>query len=432
MSAVAVAAGENKEEGPEVTIRVTRTGKTFYVKPSPETCLPALADGETIRPDGPRGLKLVRSLPKRLRSMSLCGHHDIFGRGSHFDEVKHIDPFNLIHYLSLQGHAKPPFCAHPHLGLHVASVSIMGQAIWPWDNVNGFEKEHLLPGGIYAVNSGRGCVHDESEQPPFSVLKNTRASFDPSDASGSHVVDHQRTEWIQLWWVGNDLDADLPPVESQIYGPDKVPLVVLDSGLAVRFLAGTLPGFDVVGPMKSQGSHEMVMLHCRLQTGARHTLKIPAHLNGFLFLLENSMTVAGVADGDACVQDLAMGDMRMLLLPPGGTDLELRCSDGVPYAEFFIGMGQPHRKPHAKYCGYGGGLVHRSPELVNAAMEVYEADPKNFGSPNAAASLDWSRYRLIPGFNSAGGDMMERPTDTIARFARTEEVEGISKTSPGE
>ena len=46
---------------------------------------------------------------------------------------------------------------------------------------------------------------------------------------------------------------------------------------------------------------------------------------------------------------------------------------------------------------YGGGLVHRSVEAVEAAMASYEAAPERFGLPEAAQPVDWSRFKFVPG-----------------------------------
>jgi hypothetical protein len=57
---------------------------------------------------------------------------------------------------------------------------------------------------------------------------------------------------------------------------------------------------------------------------------------------------------------------------------------------------------------------------VQAAMDEYEADPKNFGrraAKDTAKDVDMSGYRLVPGFQSDGGEMMERPPEALARFA---------------
>ena len=70
----------------------------------------------------------------------------------------------------------PPFCAHPHCGASIASILLQGSAVRPWDNVQGDEPELLLPGGIYHVDTGAGCVHDEPVE-PIALRQVTRPGF---------------------------------------------------------------------------------------------------------------------------------------------------------------------------------------------------------------------------------------------------------------
>lgn len=61
--------------------------------------------------------------------------------------------------------------------------------------------------------------------------------------------------------------------------------------------------------------------------------------------------------------------------------------------------------------GYGGALLEATPEAVRAKMQVYAADPQNFGRlPEAAAladlSADLKGYEMIEGFQDNGDDLM--------------------------
>ena len=76
--------------------------------------------------------------------------------------------------------------------------------------------------------------------------------------------------------------------------------------------------------------------------------------------------------------------------------------------------------PFHPVMGYGGGLIHRSVDEAMAAMAEYEADPLGYGraaaGAAAAAAVDTSGYELVGGFQSDGGEMMERPAGVTARF----------------
>ena len=136
----------------------------------------------------------VTSLKKGSFATSLVGARDIYGRGSHFPEVTHADPFILVHFVETAMRIKPPFCAHPHMGTEVATVLLRGEEVWPWDNLKGFEKTKLHAGGIYLCSTGRGIVHDESEQPPFPDRRVMQASFDPESASGNCATQRATTD----------------------------------------------------------------------------------------------------------------------------------------------------------------------------------------------------------------------------------------------
>ena len=75
-------------------------GKRFgYVEPA-ETCLPpAGADAAAVRSDGARAAVRVATLAAGSFGTTLVGARDIRGRGSHFDEVSHADPFILVHFI---------------------------------------------------------------------------------------------------------------------------------------------------------------------------------------------------------------------------------------------------------------------------------------------------------------------------------------------
>ena len=142
----------------------------LLVADASQLALPPLAPGEEVRASGPRAAEPLAEPLQPMRPGSLTfglfGCHDIRGRGSHVSACPHADPFILCTAAVMPPGAKPPFCAHPHCGASVASLLFKGGAITPWDNVQGFEREKLLPGGVYHVDTGAGCVHDE----PIEVL----------------------------------------------------------------------------------------------------------------------------------------------------------------------------------------------------------------------------------------------------------------------
>ena len=339
----------------------------------------------------------VEPVPLKMGFLhKLFGAHDIRGRGSDVPGCAHADPFFLCDAVRLPRHAKPPFCAHPHSGAGVISLLFRAACtVRPWDNVQGAEAEPLRAGGIYHVDTGAGCVHDE----PFDPLSSGETFGGRFDEQGPPIPADGDASWLaQLWYDALPEDENAPPrpVSSAVGRPEDVP-VVRDEGLAVRVLVGSYGG--VTGPVTA--ALPLVILHGRVD-GAATLASLPPGHNGFIWVLDGALTAGGAT--------LTYGERGLGLLPPGGDRLRL---EGA--AEFFVGLGPPRRVPHYKYVGYGGGFVSRSVAGVEAAMSEYERDPRAFGRTTAAApSTD--HLNLVGGFQDDDGPMMERPAETVARF----------------
>ena len=359
--------------------------------PRDDDAAPAAATGDRrcVPPSEPVPLKMG-FLHK------LFGAHDIRGRGSDVPGCAHADPFFLCDAVRLPRHAKPPFCAHPHSGAGVISLLFRAAStVRPWDNVQGAEAEPLRAGGLYHVDTGAGCVHDE----PFDPLSSGETFGGRFDEQGAPVPADGDASWLaQLWYdaLPEDEGAPVRPVSSSVGRPEDVPVVCAD-GLSVRVLVGEYGG--AIGPVMA--ALPLLILHGRVD-GAATLGPLPPGHNGFIWVLDGTLAAGGTT--------LTYGERGLGLLPPGGDRLRL---DGS--AEFFVGLGPPRRVPHYKYVGYGGGFVSRSVAGVEAAMGAYERDPRAFGRTTAAApSTD--HLDLVGGFQDDGGPMMERPAETVARF----------------
>ena len=81
---------------------------------------------------------------------------------------------------------------------------------------------------------------------------------------------------------------------------------------------------------------------------------------------------------------------------------------------FVLGVGVPHSSGFAKLLGYGGALLEATPDAVRAKMQVYAANPQEFGRPVAMATdetlpdlkADLAGYRMIEGYQNKGDDLM--------------------------
>ena len=260
---------------------------------------------------------------------------------------------------------------------------------------------------------------------PFDLLglKRTRASFDPSCPNGETIGSDEPSIFMQLWWNEMDMSAPkLRPVSTQVVLPGDIHLLRNeDTGIHVRVLAGEYAGCK--NPMARTSHHPIMLLHVRVEAGAKGQLAaIPPSYNGFVWKVRGGPSrVCGTLFPD--------DPSTFLFLPPGGEIITLKGEGGD--TELFIGLGEPHRAPCFKYVGYGGAFLHRSEEEVVNEMAKYESSPRDYGrdaiiakdaAALAPASKLTSHLDLIPGFQSNGGPMEERPEGVIARFKYAESL----------
>lgn len=184
-----------------------------------------------------------------------------------------------------------------------------------------------------------------------------------------------------------DAPCDAPcNAPCKVVAPDAVPreLSQAAQGLLVRCLAGGYRG--TADAFRQSASTPVLLLHVRVESGADGSLlDLPCEFNGFLWVLAGAVVVGGSGEAGGERQGVRAehGVQRgLVMLPPGGDTLRIRHAGAVDgggearreagasdAAQLFIGLGRPHRKPHVKYVGYGGGFIHRSVEEVEAHVE---------------------------------------------------------------
>ncbi|KAK3286019.1 hypothetical protein CYMTET_6409 [Cymbomonas tetramitiformis] len=335
----------------------------------------------------------------------VIGSTDIDGNGTHHSLVD-VNPFILADYVCAKIDMKPPFCAHPHMGACIFSIPFEGFPLNPWDNVHGKEEQACYPGGVYFLNSGLGCVHDEPLN-PFESRPPTSAQFDHSAISTEATC----FRMMQLWFAP-DLSGELPRTHSQVVLPSEIPLIsdpvvineegesIPQAGLALRLLVGSYGGHTSPLDVQRENGIEILVLHGRLQPGKSCKIVVPAAFN--CFVLHMSASVA-LYDG---TEASCLGDL--LLSPPAPAGCELlhiqsKSTESAPL-EFLVAAGMPNREPFHKLVGYGGGLIHNSLEAVRAGMEEYSRNPRNFGrerqrwKDDTEEEDEMSELELIEGF----------------------------------
>ncbi|CAE8582646.1 unnamed protein product [Polarella glacialis] len=346
----------------------------------------------SLKMNGPPRVVKAKSMGPLLRIM---GSKGIDGDGTEF-EVNDVDPFLLCDFVCMEGTLlpKPPFCAHPHAGTAVASILCEGIPMRAWDNVGGFEKEKLFPGGVYVVCSGRGCVHDEGSD-PVNLDKPSSAPF--GLPGGDRVAKQFR--FFQLWFDAGHIHRDeLPFASSQVVQPHQVPMMNGEA-MRLRLLLGRYAdqcGVDV----------PPTVLHgALLPLTGQGLLQIPAGSQGFLFVMGRSAHVTVLGGG----YDVGVHEELLLPVRDKGYDIliEVKITEGdhSPESvraddalEVLLGFGPPSGKPFYKLLGYGGALVASSEEKVRALMKEYEQDPRKFGVKADAEAADSSIFGLQGGY----------------------------------
>ena len=296
----------------------------------------------------------------------LMGTCDIDGNGTTFNlpdgsPFECAGPFILGDLVSMPKVEmfKAPFCAHPHSGACVCSILMEGKEFRPWDNHRGAEPELLLPGGIYMLDAGRGCVHDEKPD-AISVRGATKALFaEGDDPTGTGF------SFCQLWFNPGRLEsADERPMRSQVIAPAAIPLVS-EGPLSLRVLGGSYKGS--ASPLELP--HELLLLHGRLEGGAAAPIELPPHFEGFIALVKDS------GEGAVGSQPLSLGQVGRI--GAGAAPLTLRATSDAPIF-FLLGAGVPHEQPFAKLLGFGGALVEATPEAVRAKMQKCLPSPSKY------------------------------------------------------
>ena len=328
----------------------------------------------------------------------LMGTCDIDGNGTTFNlpdgsPFECAGPFILGDLVSMPKVEmfKAPFCAHPHSGACVCSILMEGKEFRPWDNHRGAEPELLLPGGIYMLDAGRGCVHDEKPD-AISVRGATKALFaEGDDPTGTGF------SFCQLWFNPGRLEsADERPMRSQVIAPAAIPLVT-EGALSLRVLGGSYKGS--ASPLELP--HELLLLHGRLEGGAAAPIELPPHFEGFIALVKDS------GEGAVGSQPLSLGQVGRI--GAGAAPLTLRATSDAPIF-FLLGAGVPHEQPFAKLLGFGGALVEATPEAVRAKMQKC-LPPTQRICP--------ATFRCQTGFFNAGMRRIHRASGATRRACQT-------------
>lgn len=217
--------------------------------------------------------------------------------------VEQIDPFLLLHHADVKApqHVEPDDAGigpHPHRGFSPVTFIFKGGVHHRDSRGN---DSVIYAGGAQWMNAGLGIIH--SERPPHDI----------------HEIGG-RQEIIQLW-INSPASHKMDQPAYYPLGAGEAPTFLSeDKKVLLRVFSGEL--LAVKGPIPSPTKVNAATLE--LKEGGRISIPLPAHHNGFIYLLDGELTVEGFGlveslhavlfekDGDGITLE-ARQDTRVLL-----------------------------------------------------------------------------------------------------------------------
>jgi redox-sensitive bicupin YhaK (pirin superfamily) len=247
--------------------------------------------------------------------------------------IEHLDPFLFLNHHGPQVYPPHnrglPFGPHPHRGFETVTFILAGELA---HRDSGGHESIIHAGGVQWMTAGRGLVHAE------------RSPRDFMEAGGP-------LEILQLWV---NLPARLKMADPAYVGleaPDLPTIGADDSKATVRLVSGSFGGVE--GPVRPLTDIELMVVE--LRAGAALDLPAPMGRTVFLYVVEGSPTVAGVAVPAHHLVELGDGDRVAI------------SSDGE--ATLLFGHGTAFREP---IVAHGPFVMNRREEIVQAIQD-YQA-----------------------------------------------------------
>lgn len=260
------------------------------------------------------GVKLRRSL-----GSSQTLRHDPFLM---LDEFYSDDPDDYL----------AGFPSHPHRGFETITYMLDGHMRHEDSSGN---RGDLGPGDVQWMTAARGIVHSEM----------------PQQSEG-------RMRGFQLW-LNLPAREKMKPAAYRDIAAGDIPVVHLDSGVAVKVIAGRLQhsGGHVTGPIRGL-STDPRYFDVHLSAGAVFEVAIPAEHNVFVYAYENDVMI-----GDDCVR-LPRGSAGLL-----STGDQVRLEAGDSGARVLLLAGEPIGEPIVQY----GPFVMNTREEIEQAIADFQS-----------------------------------------------------------
>lgn len=222
------------------------------------------------------------------------------------------------------------FPRHPHRGIETVTYVIDG-AVEHFDSAG--HSGLLQPGDVQWMTAGRGVLHEENA--PAGTTAHT----------------------LQIWVNLPAADKMTEPRYQDLAGA--LMPVRREAGVIARVFSGRSGEVTAT----TMNHVPVTMVDVALMTGATFTQHLPGNDNGFLFVLEGSVTVG--KHGAIVVA----GELAWLTRPEGGDPSATTITADAEPARVLILSGRPLNEPVV----FGGPFVMNSQEEVRQAFADYRA-----------------------------------------------------------
>ena len=249
-----------------------------------------------------------------------------------FHEIPAFDPFLMLDDFRSDTPADflKGFPWHPHRGIETITYVLKGD-VEHGDSMG--NSGDISSGDVQWMTAGSGIIHQEMPK---------------GDAHGA-------MHGFQLWANLPASEKMMPPRYRGITA-DQIPEAVLESGVRIKVIAGTVAGTErnVRGPME-----EIVIapeyLDCTVPGGVEYVHPAPAGHTAFIYVI----------DGKGSVEGQAVENRTLALFGPGD-ELSVTAVEGP--VRFLLLSGKPLGEPIA----WGGPIVMNTQEELEVAFREYQ------------------------------------------------------------
>jgi redox-sensitive bicupin YhaK (pirin superfamily) len=244
------------------------------------------------------------------------------------EEAAFADPFLLM---AEDWVPRGAFALHPHRGIETVTFVIDGE-IEHYDNAG--HRGIIRSGDAQWMTAGRGVLHEEN--------------------APAGTIAHTLQLWVNLP-SGQKMSA---PRYQDLIG-SQMPMLGED-GVDVRVFSGTVANVS----SSTLNYVPILMLEVRLRPGAAAKLSLPSTHNGFVFVIEGSVSVGSQGP------TIRQGQLAWLTRSeePGESKLSLRGGDDACRVLLF--SGPPLREPIA----FGGPFVMNTEEEIQQAFRDFRSN----------------------------------------------------------